>query len=309
MELNSYSIIGGAKTAINLKAFLDKNNINTKVFFFKGEYATKRKIGQKFNSTVLEKPENCIITSETAFQHIPKSKRDFYKNHYYLRDKRNLAEVAKKIEVHNIEELKKDDQLRFPIIAKPQESSGGKVPFKFKVIHNHQVLREIKDIVDFCILQPYLSSKNYNQLAVAGYFDGTMRSLMAAKQFSQYPIGVSALVINFTNHYQRLIQKITAYLNDIEYKGFVEFEFKENKPDGVLYLMDINPRTWGWSNYYLEGIQNFPAVLEGKESVQLKLKKAWINTPRWILSIKNGTFKQPKLKWLIKNDISYEPYF
>src|SRR5690554_624446 len=105
MELNSYSIIGGAKTAANLKAFLDKNDIPNQLYFFEGEYAAKRKIGQPFNQTVLEQLENCVITSETAFQHIPKSKRGFYKNHYYLRDKRNLAEIAKKIEAHYIKEL------------------------------------------------------------------------------------------------------------------------------------------------------------------------------------------------------------
>lgn len=309
MELNSCFIIGGAKTATNLKAFLDKNDIPNQLYFFEGEYAAKRKIGQPFNQTVLEQQLNCIITSETAFQHIPKSKRGFYKNHYYLRDKRNLAEIAKNIEARYIKEFKKDDQFSFPIIAKPEESSAGNVPFKFKVIHNQQELSGIEVFVDFCILQPYLDRKNYNQLAVAGYFDGSLGSLMAAKQFSQYPIGVSALVINFTSHYQRLIQKVATYLNEIDYKGFIEFEFKENKSDGALYVMDINPRTWGWSNYYLEGVQNFPAVLEGKEPVQLKLKKAWINTPRWILSLRNGTIKRPQLKWLIKNDISYEPYF
>lgn len=307
--MSAYKIIGGAKTAVNLKDFLDRNGIANQLYFFEGGYAAKRKIGQPFNQTVLEQPENCIITSETAFQHIPKSKRGIYKNHYYLRDKRNLAEIAKKIEADYIKELQKEDQLSFPIIAKPEESSAGNVPFKFKVIHNQQELSGIEEFVDFCILQPYLDRKNFNQLAVAGYFDGSSGSLIAAKQYSQYPIGVSALVINFTSHYQKLIQKVAAYLHEIDYKGFIEFEFKENKSDGVLYLMDINPRTWGWSNYYLEGIQNFPAVLENKESVQLKLKKAWINTPRWVLSLRNGTFKWPPLKWLIKNDISYEPYF
>jgi len=309
MELVRYSIIGGAKTAANLKAFLDKNGIANQLYFFDGEYAAKRKIGQLFNQTVLEQPGNCIITSETAFQNIPKSKRDFYKNHYHLRDKRNLDAIAKKIESNYIKELKKDDQLSFPIIAKPVESSGGKVPFKFKVIDNEGELSAIDESIDYCILQPYLDRKHYNQLAVAGYFDGTPGSLMAAKQFSQYPIGVSALVVNFTSHYQKVIQKVAAFLNEIGYKGFIEFEFKENKLDSALYLMDINPRTWGWSNYYLEAIQNFPAVLEGKASIQLKLKKAWINTPRWILSLRNGTFKRPQLKWLVKNDISYEPYF
>lgn len=306
---NEMQIIGGAKTAANLKAFLDKKDIANQLYFFDSEYASKRKIGQLFNQTVLEQLENCIITSETAFQRIPKSKRGFYTNHYYLRDKRNLVEIAKKIEANYIKELKKDDQLSFPIIAKPEESSAGKVPFKFKVIHNQQELGAIDELIDFCILQPYLDKNKYNQLAVAGYFDGTTGSLMAARQFSQYPIGVSALVVNLTSHYQNVIQNVSDFLNEIGYKGFIEFEFKENKSDGALYLMDINPRTWGWSNYYLEGIQNFPAVLEGKEPVQLKLKKAWINTPRWILSLRNGTFKRPKLKWLIKNDISYEPYF
>lgn len=308
MENKRYSIVGGAKTAVNLKAFFDKNDIPNQLYYFDGEYASNKGIGEPFNQNVLDQPDKCIITSETAFQCIPNTKRDYYKNHYILRDKRNLFEISKEIEVDFINELKKDEHFSFPIIAKPKESSAGKVPFKFKVIKGQKELDFIKRIIDDCILQPYLDQSDYSQLAVAGYFDGTESSLIAVKQYSQYPIGISALVVNTVNLYQTLIHKIAVFLNEIEYVGFIEFEFKESKSEGTLHLMDINPRTWGWSNYYLEGIQNFSAVLKAKEKVQLDLKKAWINSPRWILSLKNGTFKVPKIIWLITNDISYEPY-
>jgi predicted ATP-grasp superfamily ATP-dependent carboligase len=309
MREKRYAIIGGGKTAVNLKAYFDRKGISNQLYYFDSEYASKKEIGQLFDEKALVRPKSCIITSETAFQHMPNSERAYYKNHYYLRDKRNLVEIAHKVRTNSINELDRCSQLRFPVIAKPEESSGDRVPFKFKVINNQIEFNDIGDLLDFCILQPYLDKTSYNQLAVAGYFDGTVGSLIAAKQFSQYPIGISAFVVDVSSIYSEVMYRIAMYLNNIDYRGFIEFEFKENKLDGTLYLMDINPRTWGWSNYYLEGVQNFSSVLKNKESIQLKLKKAWVNVPRWMLSLKNGTFATPKLRWLVKNQISFEPYF
>src|SRR5690606_24827670 len=167
-----------------------------------------------------------IITSETAFQAIQEQFKDYFEIHYFLRDKGNLHNIAQAIETNSIEELSPKLVFDFPIIAKPKESSAGKVPFKFKVIHNNEELKGINKYIFDCFLQHFLNSKDYKQIAIAGYFDCSSKSLIGVEQLSQYPKGVSAYVEDKTEHFEFEIERVSNYLNVLEYKGFIEFEFK-----------------------------------------------------------------------------------
>src|SRR5690606_19408090 len=157
---------------------------------------------------------NIIITSEKAFQIIPEQFRTTFSTHYFLRNKGNLDELSKLIKVHHIEELVYEQISTFPFIVKPGESSGGKVPFKFKVVRNQEDLKFVEPFILDCICQPFLSCKEYAQIAVGGYFDGTINSLIAVEQVSQYPTGVSAYVIDKTEVLRFIRENIAAYLGE-----------------------------------------------------------------------------------------------
>ena len=68
--------------------------------------------------------------------------------------------------------------------------------------------------------------------------------------------------------------RITEYLNYHNYRGFIEFEFKVSiKNEKLIYLMDINPRPWGWSSYLIENTLNWEHVLFEGENPKLFIKR------------------------------------
>lgn len=308
-------LIGGNKTAYNLYYQLIKNGINAKAYVFEKEYMYKRNHKVSFikdwtSCSDLPDKDKVIITSETAFFQLPEKDRLHFNNHYFLRDKLNLEIISKKIEVQSLGEIDlNNSSISFPIIAKPKESGADKVPFKFKVNYNREELESLISIKDHCIFQKYLDPKEYKQIAIAGYFTGHPESLISVEQLNHYPIGISALIKYCKGTESCLIANISKFLNEIDYKGFIEFEFKVDKNTGNMFLLDINPRTWGWSNFYIEGITNFPEVIFENIKPNLSLKDYWMNLPRLILANKNGRFANPKFSKFVTNKITYEPYF
>lgn len=88
----------------------------------------------------------------------------------------------------------------------------------------------------------------------------------------------------------------------------MELEFKIHKFNKVVYLMDINPRPWGWFYYYTSSVKNLRDVLFNNENPVINLKKSWVNLPRLILSNVNGNLNNPSISDIITNKICYEPY-
>lgn len=302
-------IIGGAKTGYNLYKYLGKKDIDCELFFFKNEFSEKKGIGSPFATISHLDSTNCIITSETALNNIPLENRTSLRNHYYLRNKLNIPVIADALNCGSIKQLNSSDIETFPVILKPKESMAGKVPFKIRLVKNREEMKELEDMIEDCIIQPYLDPQEYNQIAIAGYFEGSAHSMIAVEQKNQYPIGISAYVVNRTSLFQDIIVSVSKFLNSVGYRGFIEFEFKQSKKNNELYLMDINPRTWGWFYFYLDGIENFKEVLFHQAPIELNMKKAWINTPRLIFANLKGRFVNPTVGEVLNNDICYEPYF
>src|SRR5690606_16174206 len=100
---------------------------------------------------------------------------------------------------------------------------------------------------------------------------------------------------------------ITRYLNTHSFTGFVEFEMKCTVDFSKFYLMDINPRPWGWFYYYLEAVKNLSDVIYSGVTPNLKLKKSWINTPRLVMSNVKGSLVNPSFSEFLHGQICYEP--
>lgn len=306
---NKVQIIGGAKTGYNLYKFFHKEGIASVLYYFPNEYSEKKGAGRAFNKSVIQDSTNIIVSSETAFNHLLDLQIPNLSNHYFLRDKTNISQIAFAIQTNYIPEIELENPL-FPIAAKPKASMNDKVPFKFKKIQNRKELEELKSIVDNCLLQPYLDSQHYKQIAVAGYFNGHKNSLIAVEQKNQYPKGISAYVEDKTLANKTLINQIETYLAALGYKGFIELEFKQELTRLEYFLMDINPRPWGWFYYYLDSIQNFKDVFLEDKQVELRVQSAWVNTPRLAMAVfKKGNFCYPKMHDILRNKICYEPYF
>ncbi len=304
-------IVGGAKTGYNLHQLLHKNCINSVYYYYKGEFGEK-KAGGKFIDLMDDNIINdgiLIVTSETAFFHLNNRLKSKLASHYFLRDKTNYPEIAKKIGVNTIKEYTPETNV-YPAFAKPRQSGEGKVPFKTKLIQNNNELHKIKQHIKYCTIQEYLAPNEYQQISVAGYFTGIANSFISVKQLNQYPIGISSYVSYHTNEQTETIKKnLSDYLNALPFRGFIEVEFKQNKNTGSVVLMDINPRPWGWFYYYASAVKNLERVIKYDDHPVVDIKKSWVNLPRLVLSNLKGRFYNPPVKDVLMNKICYEPYF
>ena len=211
--------------------------------------------------------------------------------------------------MNTIGELSPDNVI-YPAFVKPKQSGEGKVPFKTRLIENQKDLIAISSYINDCSIQRFLDTKNYKQISIAGYFAGTSDSLISVKQLNQYPLGVSSYVKFYIDtQIEDLKINITNYLNSLNFRGFVELEFKIHKFDKIVYLMDINPRPWGWFYYYASAIINLYDLMLHNKLPIIELKKSWVNLPRLILSNLKGNFNNPSVSDIIANKICYEPYF
>lgn len=306
-------ILGGAKTGYNLYQRLKSISVPCELYYFPGEFSSKKKVGKSMDIFInqfskLGGDKRIFVTSEKAFVYAKEILKEEFKNHFYLRDKLNLPEISEKIQTNYIQEVNLND-FQFPLAAKPKESSSGKVDFKFKKINNQQELDEMSSSLNHIILQPYLEESLHDQIAIAGYFDGAENSLIAVKQLAHYPKGISAYVIDQSSEFLQQRKLIAVFLRELNYRGFIEFEFKYHRDKKELFIMDINPRTWGWYYYYLSAVKNLKEVLAENKNIDLSLKKAWVNPPRLVLSNLKGNRVNPSLKDIINNNICYEPIF
>jgi|SRR5690606_3297978 len=306
-------IIGGAKTGVNLFLFLKTVNVPVELYFFQGEYAEKKRLGKRFLDTwpgrgKINVGDKTIVSSESGFARLPEEEKDVFRIHYYLRDKQNLVEIAQRIGALHIQEYHVAE-IVYPVALKPKESAAGKVPFKFKKVNNKEELSRINTILEHCLIQPYLSDNFYNQVAIAGYFDGNEASLVAVQQKNHYPKGISAYVIDQTSIFQPAIAKIASFLNEIGYRGFIEFEFKQSISTLELFIMDINPRPWGWFYYYLDGTKNFNDVIQKGCPLEVDLKPAWVNPLRLLAANIKGNRAAPSIRDFYQGNICYEPLF
>lgn len=306
-------IVGGGKTGYNLYQFFKKKEVDhVLLYYFPGEYAERKKVGKPFEVwngiNNYGESSTVIITSETAFNKLSIEDRRCLSTHYLIRDKENFGRIAAQMGIHSIPAYTSSD-VQYPAALKPKDAMQKKVPFKFKKINNEQELQSHRRFLNDSILQPYLSEKEYSQIAIAGYFDGSAGSMIAVEQKNHYPKGISAFVVNTTLENHDVIARISEYLNEIKYIGFIEFELKKHKVTEEYFLMDINPRPWGWFYYYLDGIKNFNDFWNHGYPIRVELKASWVNLPRLILANIKGNFSNPTLTDFVSRKICYEPYF
>lgn len=299
------SILGGKQVAYNFAQLLRKQDIECLLLTFPGEWSQKKGCGITIEEYDLVGLDNVVISSETALNYLQYKFPNRYKIHHYLRDKRNLPIIASQIDVNYLESLHEESiNKHFPVILKPIHANTG-VPFKTKIVLNDKELGKYKKYLDLCIVQQYLSKSFFTQISIAGYYNGKVESLICVDQLNQYPMGTSSHVRLNPNH-QKLIKSISRYLQNISFKGFIELEFKYSPQKGY-FLMDINPRLWGWSYFYFSGIKNLQNVLFSNESPQLSLKNEWIHPLRMLPALLFSNLSYPKAINVFGRNICIEP--
>jgi predicted ATP-grasp superfamily ATP-dependent carboligase len=95
------------------------------------------------------------------------------------------------------------------------------------------------------------------------------------------------------------------FLSEIEFDGLVEVEFKRDARDGVLKLLDVNPRVWGWHSLCQRAGVDFPYLayrLARGESVPRAQATVGV---RWL---RLSTDLPTSAREIVRGNLSLTPY-
>jgi predicted ATP-grasp superfamily ATP-dependent carboligase len=147
-------------------------------------------------------------------------------------------------------------QVRFPLVLKPAsrvDDNRLTSDRAWRVDDARALAERYKDACGLMgaaqvIGQDLIPGDGRNQLSYAGLWNrGSPVTSMTARRLRQYPAefgSTSTYVISESLPAVRAAAE--TFLRSIEHHGLVEVEFKRDPRDGVLKLLDVNPRPWNW---------------------------------------------------------------
>lgn len=149
-----------------------------------------------------------------------------------------------------------DVEMQFPVILKP-DMGGGKDAFtRAKVIRANNrpsFEKSYKNATKLIganrvVVQELVPGGGETQFSYAAlWFDGKPVGEFTARRSRQYPVD-----FGYTSTFVEVIEDAEVretsrrILNSIPFNGLVEIEYKRDPRNGVLKLLDVNPRPWAW---------------------------------------------------------------
>jgi predicted ATP-grasp superfamily ATP-dependent carboligase len=98
------------------------------------------------------------------------------------------------------------------------------------------------------IVQELISGGGECQVSYAGLWNAGKPVIgFTARRLRQYPVefGTTSTYV-VTAHLPDVADAAETFLHSIGHHGLIEIEFKRDPRDGVLKLLDVNPRPWNW---------------------------------------------------------------
>ena len=144
----------------------------------------------------------------------------------------------------------------FPAVLKPaiKEDSNALTTAKAWLIDDRPTLerryREAASLIEpeLLIVQELIAGGGEAQFSYAALCrDGVPQASITARRTRQYPadFGRASTFVE-TVEYPEVVEPSLRLLRELRYTGLIEVEFKRDPRDGVLKLLDMNPRVWGW---------------------------------------------------------------
>lgn len=193
----------------------------------------------------------------------------------------------------------KDKDREFPVVIKwkNKKLNMHRNPIgKIRICQNtdefskiHSELQNSSVNTDELLIQTYIQGNNNCQYSIGGYYqNGQVLANIAVLQKKQYPQGVSAQVISITDIYAKeLLKKTESFVKELNFTGFMEIEYKLDSATNQFYLLDINPRPWGWISILGTAYSDFHQVFLGKTPSCPFCPTVWTSTIRSLLAWRN----------------------
>lgn len=193
----------------------------------------------------------------------------YYKSLSYPMIERLGIPAPKTIIVESLDQLEQlADSMLFPVIIKPSVMVDFYSLFKKKAIlcdSKALLIKEIKRVLEFLsfsdiLIQEVISGDSYNQYSVGLFaWEGKIKAHVTARRARQHPIDFgNATTFAETVQLPLIEEYASAIMQDIEYSGLAEVEFKFDHRDGQCKFLEVNPRTWKWHS--LANYANIPLL-------------------------------------------------
>jgi predicted ATP-grasp superfamily ATP-dependent carboligase len=147
-------------------------------------------------------------------------------------------------------------ELKFPLVLKPSmrlrenrltADRGWRVDDRAGFRERYRSACELVG-AEQVIAQQLIPGDGQHQLSYAGLWDrGEPVVGLTARRLRQYPVefgSTSTYVV--TDRLPQVSAAAETFLRSIGHHGLVEVEFKHDPRDGILKLLDVNPRPWNW---------------------------------------------------------------
>ncbi len=184
--------------------------------------------------------------------------RNFYhKSLSYSMIERLEIPAPKTIGAESLDQLEQlADSILFPVIIKPSVMVDFYLLFKKKAIlceNKALLVKEMKRVLDVLSISDILTQEvipgdSYNQYSVGLFaWEGEVKAHITARRARQHPIDFgNATTFAETVQLPLIEEYASAIMQDIEYSGLAEVEFKFDHRDGQYKFLEVNPRTWKW---------------------------------------------------------------
>jgi predicted ATP-grasp superfamily ATP-dependent carboligase len=193
---------------------------------------------------VLQKANNKAETLKIAMEHtIPCPKT------YFVRDVDDVKKIL--------------DELTFPVILKPTESSGSKgLEYVIKKENLIETFEKTSQNFGETIIQELIPPGG-EAYGFEGLFNNNSepKAIFVHKRVREYPItgGPSTLRVGVKN--EEIVELGTRLLKALRWYGIAMVEFKVDPRDNIPKLMEINPRFWGSLSLPIASGVDFPYLL------------------------------------------------
>lgn len=144
----------------------------------------------------------------------------------------------------------------FPLVVKPatrQEANALTVDKGWRVADRAELVRRYREAAAIVapsdiMIQEWVAGDGLRQYSFAAVCAaGDVRLSVTARRARQYPrdFGRASSYVETVEH-DGVAKDATRLLHALGIDGLVEVEFKEDETTGVLKLLDVNVRVWGW---------------------------------------------------------------
>ncbi|MCC8252543.1 ATP-grasp domain-containing protein [Vibrio campbellii] len=271
-----YIILGGAQPVLPILRGLARQGKTVHTICKEREIASRSKYGKKHilaeskDSVSIVKEivsstnskVTCILGSE-SYVKLVGALNEIKGLTVFAMDERSILKLSDKVKLYKhaeslgLETLpanylneKHFENKLFPGIVKWSSNDDCEHISKTTVVNTSIELLDLKNKIEEryhekMVVQKLLS--NYKSYSFGSIWkNGELVDFCVVRQMRQYPLGITSSVSYISGVIEENIKRrAMLLLKDFNPNGFIEIEFIENRTK--FYVIDVNPRVWGWS--------------------------------------------------------------